>query len=74
MKCVNCFIQTVLDFSFKIRLLAVAAQMLQEEAEQKKKEREAALAERVPPVNLSGLSLQELLVFHYKRVFSHLPQ
>ncbi|XP_028441516.1 troponin I, slow skeletal muscle [Perca flavescens] len=44
----------------KIRLLAVAAQMLQEEKEQKMKEREAALAERVPPLNLSGLSLQEL--------------
>uniref|UniRef100_A0AAQ5XYD9 Troponin I4b, tandem duplicate 2 n=3 Tax=Pomacentridae TaxID=30863 RepID=A0AAQ5XYD9_AMPOC len=44
----------------KIRLLAVAAQMLQEENEQKLKEREVALAERVPPLNLSGLSLQEL--------------
>ncbi|XP_035521711.1 troponin I, slow skeletal muscle-like [Morone saxatilis] len=45
----------------KIRLLAVAAQMLQEDTEQKIKERETALAERVPPLNLSGLSLQELL-------------
>ncbi|XP_044049283.1 troponin I, slow skeletal muscle-like [Siniperca chuatsi] len=44
----------------KIRLLAVAAQMLQEETEQKMKEREATLAERLPPLNMSGLSLQEL--------------
>ncbi|XP_023257216.1 troponin I, slow skeletal muscle-like [Seriola lalandi dorsalis] len=44
----------------KIRLLAVAAQMLQEDTQQKIKEREDALAERVPPLNLSGLSLQEL--------------
>ncbi|XP_047452901.1 troponin I, slow skeletal muscle-like isoform X2 [Mugil cephalus] len=34
--------------------------MLQEETEQKIKEREAALAERVPPLNMSGLSLKEL--------------
>ncbi|KAM8751201.1 uncharacterized protein AB9X84_012854 [Acanthopagrus schlegelii] len=45
----------------QIRLLAVAAQMLQEEKEQKLKEREATLAERVPPLSMSGLSLQELL-------------
>ncbi|XP_021163104.1 troponin I, slow skeletal muscle isoform X2 [Fundulus heteroclitus] len=44
----------------KIRLLAVATQMLQEEKEQKAREREAVLAERLPPLNLSGLSLQEL--------------
>ncbi|KAM9352437.1 troponin I, slow skeletal muscle-like isoform 1-T2 [Symphorus nematophorus] len=35
--------------------------MLQEETEQKKQERETALAERIPPLNLPGLSLQELL-------------
>ncbi|XP_074488488.1 troponin I, slow skeletal muscle-like [Sebastes fasciatus] len=35
--------------------------MLQEETEQKIKEREAALGERVPPLNISGLPLQELL-------------
>ncbi|XP_013875205.1 troponin I, slow skeletal muscle-like isoform X2 [Austrofundulus limnaeus] len=44
----------------KIRLLATAAQMLQEEKQQKLKEREATLDEKVPPLNLSGLSLQEL--------------
>ncbi|XP_038164860.1 troponin I, slow skeletal muscle-like [Cyprinodon tularosa] len=44
----------------KIRLLAVATQMLQEEKEQQKKEREAVLAERLPPLNLAALSLQEL--------------
>ncbi|KAM4619539.1 troponin I, slow skeletal muscle-like [Polymixia lowei] len=45
----------------KIRLLSVAAQMLQEEQEEKIHQREAALADRVPPLNLSGLSAQELL-------------
>ncbi|KAM7002201.1 troponin I, slow skeletal muscle-like [Tautogolabrus adspersus] len=35
--------------------------MLQEEKEQKSQEREAALADRVPPLNVSGLSMQELL-------------
>ncbi|XP_031726687.1 troponin I, slow skeletal muscle-like [Anarrhichthys ocellatus] len=44
----------------KIRLLTIAAQMLQEETEQKMKEREATLGERVPPLNLSGQSLQDL--------------
>ncbi|KAK9516449.1 hypothetical protein VZT92_024376 [Zoarces viviparus] len=44
----------------KIRLLTIAAEMLQEETEQKMKEREATLAERVPPLNLSGQSLQDL--------------
>ncbi|XP_046889717.1 troponin I, slow skeletal muscle-like [Hypomesus transpacificus] len=44
----------------KIRLLTVAAQMLQTEKEDKKKEREDALADRVPPLKLSGLSVQEL--------------
>ncbi|XP_038561619.1 troponin I, slow skeletal muscle-like isoform X2 [Micropterus salmoides] len=50
----------------KIRLLAVAAQMLQKETEQKMKEREAALAEIVPPLNLCGLSLQELQIDNLK--------
>nr|XP_019934649.1 PREDICTED: troponin I, slow skeletal muscle-like isoform X1 [Paralichthys olivaceus] len=44
----------------KIRLLAVAAQMLQEETEQRMREREAALAEKLPPLNLAGLSLEDL--------------
>ncbi len=43
--------------------MAVAAQMWEQEKERKVHEREAALAERVPPLNLSGLSLQELLVY-----------
>ena len=46
----------------QIRLLTVAAQMLQTEKEDKKKEREDALADRVPPLKLSGLSVQELQV------------
>lgn len=45
--------------------MAVAAQMFQQEKEEKIIEREAALAERVPPLNLSGLSLQELQVFDF---------
>ncbi|AWP08172.1 putative troponin I slow skeletal muscle-like [Scophthalmus maximus] len=56
----KCKISSGRKLGLKIRLLAVAAQMLQEETEQRIKEREAALAERVPPLNLSGLSLQEL--------------
>ncbi|XP_078804674.1 troponin I, slow skeletal muscle [Oryzias latipes] len=44
----------------KIRLLAVATQMLQDEKEQKMRERELTLRERLPPLNLSGLSLQQL--------------
>lgn len=60
-------------------MLAVAAQMLQEEREQKMQEREAALVERLPPLSLSGLSLQEMLVFsfhfnHFKKSFSHYSQ
>ncbi|KAM3608931.1 uncharacterized protein V6R79_007114 [Siganus canaliculatus] len=35
--------------------------MLQDEKEQKLQERETALGERLPPLNMSGLSLQELL-------------
>lgn len=46
----------------QIRMLTVAAKMLQDETEQKAEEREVALAERVPPLNMSGLSLQELMV------------
>ncbi|XP_062276123.1 troponin I, slow skeletal muscle-like [Scomber scombrus] len=41
-------------------MLTVAAQMLDEEKDQKTNEREVALQDRVPPLNLSGLSLQEL--------------
>ncbi|KAI4825277.1 hypothetical protein KUCAC02_020963, partial [Chaenocephalus aceratus] len=51
------------QLGLKIRLLTVAAQMLQDETEQKLKEKEAALAERVPPLSMSGQSLQELQDF-----------
>ncbi|XP_019934650.1 troponin I, slow skeletal muscle-like [Paralichthys olivaceus] len=34
--------------------------MLQEETEQRMREREAALAEKLPPLNLAGLSLEDL--------------
>ncbi|XP_041746721.1 troponin I, slow skeletal muscle isoform X2 [Coregonus clupeaformis] len=44
-----------------IRLLTVAGQMLEVETEEKKREREEALAERVPPLKLSGLSVDELM-------------
>ena len=44
--------------------------MLEEEAEQKIKEKEDALAERIPPLNMSGLSLQELQVFYFIKSFS----
>ncbi|XP_042266958.1 troponin I, slow skeletal muscle-like isoform X1 [Thunnus maccoyii] len=50
-------------------MLAVAAQMLEEESEQKIKDREVSLSERVPPLTMSGLSLQELQVFHLIRLF-----
>jgi hypothetical protein len=36
--------------------------MLEVETEEKKREREEALAERVPPLKLSGLSVDELMV------------
>lgn len=39
--------------------------MLQDEKEQKMRERELTLRERLPPLNLSGLSLQQLQVFFY---------
>lgn len=50
-------------------MLTVAAEMLDEEKEQKTSEREAALQERVPPLNLSGMSLQELQVFPLIKLF-----
>ncbi|KAM3870520.1 troponin I, slow skeletal muscle-like [Diretmus argenteus] len=56
----KCKISSSRRLGLKIRLLTVAAQMLQEEKEEKVKEREVTLAERVPCLNLSGLSLQEL--------------
>lgn len=40
----------------------MAAEMLEKEKEVKKKEREATLSERVPPLQMSGLSIQDLQV------------
>lgn len=40
----------------------MAAMMLEKDKEEKKKEREAALNERVPPLQMSGLSVQDLQV------------
>lgn len=36
--------------------------MLEKEKEEKKQERDAALSERIPPLQLSGLSMQDLQV------------
>ncbi|XP_016329001.1 troponin I, slow skeletal muscle-like [Sinocyclocheilus anshuiensis] len=44
----------------KSKLLKAATSMLAAEIEQNKREREDALNERVPPLNLSGLSAKEL--------------
>ncbi|XP_035387819.1 troponin I, slow skeletal muscle-like isoform X1 [Electrophorus electricus] len=44
----------------KSKLLVKATSMLVAESEQRKCERESALKERAPPLNLSGLSVQEL--------------
>lgn len=43
-------------------MLKMAAVMLEKDKEEKKQEREATLSERVPPLQLSGLSLQDLQV------------
>lgn len=43
-------------------MLNVAQEMLIVEKDEKKKEREITLSERVPPLKLSGLSVQELQV------------
>uniref|UniRef100_A0A671SUX0 Troponin I4a n=1 Tax=Sinocyclocheilus anshuiensis TaxID=1608454 RepID=A0A671SUX0_9TELE len=44
----------------KIRLLNTALAMLKVEKQDKEKEREQVLSERVPPLHLSSLSVQEL--------------
>ncbi|XP_042571351.1 troponin I, slow skeletal muscle-like [Cyprinus carpio] len=46
----------------KSKLLKKAISMLAAEKEQNKRERDDALNERVPPLNLSGLSAQELQI------------
>ncbi|KAI5105412.1 hypothetical protein C0J45_5084, partial [Silurus meridionalis] len=44
----------------KIKMLNTAQEMLILEKQQKKKEKEDTLSERVPPLKLSGLTVQEL--------------
>uniref|UniRef100_A0A3P8NFS0 Uncharacterized protein n=1 Tax=Astatotilapia calliptera TaxID=8154 RepID=A0A3P8NFS0_ASTCA len=46
--------------ALKTKLLKTATVMLEDEKEQKKLKRETTLRERVPPLQLSGLSLQDL--------------
>lgn len=43
-------------------MLKMAAVMLEKEKEDKRLEREAALGERVPPLQLCGLSMRDLQV------------
>lgn len=45
-----------------MRMLYTAFDMLAVEKEDREKDRENTLAERVPPLKLSGLSVQELQV------------
>jgi len=44
------------------KLLKKATSMLVKEKEDKQRERETTLSERVPPLQLSGLSVQDLQV------------
>ncbi|XP_054865163.1 troponin I4b, tandem duplicate 2, partial [Amphiprion ocellaris] len=46
--------------ALKTKLLKTAAVMLDKEKQEKKREREATLSERLPPLQLSGLSMQDL--------------
>ncbi|XP_049430883.1 troponin I, slow skeletal muscle-like [Epinephelus fuscoguttatus] len=46
--------------ALKTKLLKMAAVMLEKEKEEKRLEKEATLGERVPPLQLSGLSMQDL--------------
>ncbi|XP_076742070.1 troponin I, slow skeletal muscle-like isoform X2 [Maylandia zebra] len=48
--------------ALKTKLLKTATVMLEDEKEQKKLKRETTLRERVPPLQLSGLSLQDLQI------------
>jgi len=45
-----------------MRLLSTAMEMLIVEKQDKQKEREKVLSERIPPIKLSGLSVRELQV------------
>ncbi|XP_016378700.1 troponin I, slow skeletal muscle-like isoform X2 [Sinocyclocheilus rhinocerous] len=47
---------------FKIRLLNTALEMLKVEKQDKEKEREQVLSERIPPLHLSSLSVQALQI------------
>ncbi|CAL8261088.1 unnamed protein product [Merluccius merluccius] len=47
--------------TLKTKLLKRAAVMLENEREEKIRERETTLSQRVPPLQLSGLSVQDLL-------------
>ncbi|KTF83981.1 hypothetical protein cypCar_00018361 [Cyprinus carpio] len=53
-------LKTVKKEEEKIRLLNTALDMLIVEKQDKEKEREQVLSERVPPLNFSGLSVQDL--------------
>uniref|UniRef100_A0A3B5AE84 Troponin I, slow skeletal muscle-like n=1 Tax=Stegastes partitus TaxID=144197 RepID=A0A3B5AE84_9TELE len=44
----------------KTKLLKIAGVMWEKEKDEKKQEREATLSERLPPLQLSGLSMQDL--------------
>ncbi|XP_047452899.1 troponin I4b, tandem duplicate 2 [Mugil cephalus] len=46
--------------ALKTKLLKIAAGMLEKEKEEKRLEKETTLGERVPPLQLSGLSLQDI--------------
>uniref|UniRef100_A0A672SE79 Uncharacterized protein n=1 Tax=Sinocyclocheilus grahami TaxID=75366 RepID=A0A672SE79_SINGR len=54
------FDMTTMHLSLRIRLLNTALEMLKVEKQDKEKEREQVLSERVPPLHLSSLSVQEL--------------
>uniref|UniRef100_A0A3Q3X2A4 Uncharacterized protein n=1 Tax=Mola mola TaxID=94237 RepID=A0A3Q3X2A4_MOLML len=46
--------------ALKTMMLNMASEMLERDKEEKREEREAALSERLPPLQLSGLSMQDL--------------
>lgn len=47
---------------FQTKMLKKAMTMLENDKQIKKEERERTLAERVPPLQMSGMSLQDLQV------------
>lgn len=48
--------------ALQTKILKKASILLAEEKEQKENEREQMLSERAPPINLSGMSIQDLQV------------